>query len=105
MRFFKPSANREVYEFEWADALVDDDTISSFTVTADSGITLSSAATKVGGNVIRQVVEGGTHGSNYKITCSITTAASKIKTKDIFIFVRDSGAGANPAIGAGGSSL
>lgn len=61
------------------------DTITSFTISADPGITIVSSS-KTGG-VIKVFVSGGTDGVNYKITCTVSTAGGRVKQGEIEIAV------------------
>ena len=62
------------------------DSISSFNVAADTGITIASSS--LAGSVVKVWVADGVNGSSYNITATVTTAAGRIKQATITIKVR-----------------
>lgn len=66
-----------------ATSWLDGDTISSATVTAESGLTVDSYSTD--GDDVEAWLSGGTAGQQYIMTCRITTAAAV--TDDISVTV------------------
>ena len=59
------------YELDWSDWLSEGETITSYTVTADTGIT-KEADSKTG-NIVTIWLSGGTAGERYVVTCTIVT--------------------------------
>lgn len=88
--FLKQPAENKDYQFDW-DAFLDPtsgDTIGSAVVTATpSGITLGSQT--INPTNVTQFISGGVDGTDYKITCKITTAQGRIAEAEIFISVRE----------------
>lgn len=82
-----PTARKD-YDFDWVEWLPTGDTIASAVVTAESGITVYSTATT--STVVKVWLTGGTDGSDYVITCTITTANSpaRIEPRAMIVPVR-----------------
>ncbi|MFY9174404.1 MAG: hypothetical protein WAO24_03565 [Peptococcia bacterium] len=71
------------YVFDWTGWLATGETISSYTVTAQSGITLDSdSATD---DTVTVWLSGGTSGSRYRVSCKITTNAGRIDERSMII--------------------
>lgn len=95
-----PAANLD-YIFDWAaatntndpdatsDYLEAGETISSHSVTADSGITASSGTLGDGNTSVTVWVSGGTVGRTYDVTCQITTSLTRIDERTIHILVQN----------------
>ncbi len=72
------------YSLNWSPWL-DGDTISGYSVTAESGITVSSV---VGGSaIVAWWLSGGTAGRTYDITVEITTAAGRLDQRTVRVYV------------------
>lgn len=87
--FTKQPVSNLDYDFDWQRWLepTAGDVISIADVIADPGITLGtkqSTATRV-----KQFISGGTSGSDYKVSCTITTVQGRIEQKEIKILVRE----------------
>lgn len=83
----KQPADTLDYDFDFAAWLADrSDTIASQVVTAEVGITVG-AVTQLNG-VVKVYLSGGTTGNAYKVTCTITTAASTPRVKQAEITVK-----------------
>jgi len=70
------------YEFDWALELAQFDpvdTISSFVITPDAGITVDSSL-QAGASVL-PTLSGGTDGSDYNVECEIGTAGGRTLKK------------------------
>lgn len=63
------------------------DSIDSYAVTADTGISI--ATHRRDGFVITAVMTGGTNGTSYKVTVRITTVAGLIKETEFSIKVKE----------------
>lgn len=74
------------YIWDWSRWL-GEDTISSRTVTAESGITKDSDSILTGSQKVRAFISGGTVGETYDVTCQITTAAGRTDERTIAIEV------------------
>ena len=70
---------------DWLTAL--SDTAASHTVTAEAGITIDSSSLTAG--VVQVWLSGGTDGTTYKITATITTAAGRVKEDEIKIKIKE----------------
>ena len=95
MAFRKDPAAVLDYAFDWgttADGhdrpwLNEDETITAHTVTVDPGLT--KGATSVDGGRVTVWLSGGTTGTNYKVTCAVTTNQGRTDERTIRIDVRD----------------
>lgn len=81
-----PSAYLD-YAFDWSDWLVAGETITSFTVSAETGLTVASDGEVSG--VVTAWLSGGTANRDYPVTCQITTSQGRIDERTITINVRD----------------
>lgn len=72
------------YQFDWTDWLDQGETISSYTIDADPGLTVHSDAQD--GPVVTVWLSGGTAGRIYNVTCTITSSvgASPMPSPNIF---------------------
>jgi len=69
---------------EWLDAL--GDTAVSHTCAVETGITMLSSSLSAG--VVKVWLSGGTSGTKYKVTASITTATATPRVKEAEIIVK-----------------
>ena len=83
-----PSADLD-YAFNWRPDtkpwLEADETIASYIVTPDTGITVDSSTESDG--KVTVWLSGGTAGINYKVACLITTSAGRTDERTIWIKV------------------
>ena len=86
------------YKFDFAnttnggdkpDWLESGETISTRTVTVDSGITKDSDSITDAGTSVTVWLSGGTAGQNYKVVCRIVTSASRTDERTMIIQVRE----------------
>ena len=79
------------YAFDWNDSsdpwLASGETISSHTITADTGITVDSDSESSG--VVTVWLSGGTAGQDYDVACKIVTSASRTDERTITIKCRN----------------
>jgi len=73
------------YVFDWTGWLATGETISDYTITADTGITVDSSTEDAG--KVTVWLSGGTAGINYKVACLITTSAGRTDERTIWIKV------------------
>ena len=73
------------YVFDWTGWLATGETITDYTITADTGITVDSPTEDDG--KVTVWLSGGTAGINYKVACLITTAAGRTDERTIWIKV------------------
>jgi hypothetical protein len=73
--FIKDPSDVLDYTFDWTDFLATGETISSYTVTPDTGLTKDSDSQASG--VITYWVSGGTADSLYNVVCKIVTSAGR----------------------------
>ena len=86
--FIKQPADVLDYDIDYRDWLADrSDTLQSATVTAETGLTVSSFVIVQG--VVKVFLSGGTDGGSYKVTCTATTAGGRVKQAEIRINVKD----------------
>lgn len=74
------------YAFDWSDWLATSETISTYTLTVPSGITLDSDS-RVGGAVVCWF-SGGAEGNVYSIVCHIVTDAQREDDRTMFIRIQ-----------------
>jgi len=86
------------YKFDWkaltngsgtSDWLATAETISSFTIDADTGITVSSSAKSDGDTSVTVWLSGGTAGTDYSVRCEITTSLSRKDERTMTIQCRE----------------
>ena len=85
--FIKQPAEKLDYDFDYSEWLDSSDDIASVDVSADTGITVESNS--IVGQRVKAYLSGGTHGSTYKVECTVTTDAGRIKQDEIKIKVKD----------------
>jgi len=73
------------YAFDWSSWLATDETISSHTVTVDTGITKDSDSESSG--IVTVWLSGGTADTVYDVACKIVTSASRTDERTIKIRV------------------
>ena len=73
------------YVFDWTEWLATGETITDYTITADTGITVDSPTEDDG--KVTVWLSGGTAGVNYKVACLITTSAGRTDERTIWIKV------------------
>jgi len=87
-RFNKQPAEVQDYDIDFGEYLTAmADTGSSHFVTVEQGITLVSSTLASG--VVKVWLSGGTHGTNYKVTATLTTTGGRVKEHEILIRVRE----------------
>lgn len=87
-RFYKQPVDVLDYDFDFSDWLTDRaDTILSFTVTADTGLTVGDTSTVDG--VVKVFLSGGTSGQQYKVTCTVVTNGGRTKQAELAIKVKE----------------
>lgn len=77
------------YKWDWSDWLVDGDTISTHTITADAGITVDSSSTTDAATSVTVWLSSGDDGANYAVTCKIVTAAGRTDQRTAVFWVED----------------
>ena len=86
------------YKFDWAastngsgssDWLASGETISSHTITADSGITVDSSSVTDTNTSVTVWLSGGTVNNDYEITCRVVTSDSRTDDRTITIKVQE----------------
>ena len=88
-RFDKdPSAVLD-YKFDWSDWLDSGETISTRTITAETGIVVDSSSLTDTSTSVTAWLSGGTAGNVYDVACLITTSASRTDERTIKITCRE----------------
>ena len=86
------------YTFDWAAStngtgtsnwLASDETLSTITITATTGITVDSSSLTDTNTSVTVWLSGGTAGTDYEIACKVTTSANRTDERTITIQVRD----------------
>ena len=75
------------YSFDWSDWLDVTETISSYTIDADTGITVDSDSESAG--VVTVWLSGGTAGQTYAVRCEIVTSDSRTDERTMLIKVQE----------------
>ena len=76
------------YNFDWSSWLDDTpETISSHTITVESGLTKDSDSESSG--IVTAWLSGGTAGQRYKVECEITTSESRTDERTMIIVVQE----------------
>lgn len=75
------------YAFDWSDWLESGETISSHTITVDTGLTTDSDSESSG--VVTIWLSGGTHGVDYIVACKISTSHSRTDERSVNIRCRE----------------
>lgn len=99
-RIFPPKDPDAVldYKFDWkaetngngdSDWLASGETISTRTVTVDSGITKDSDALTDTNTSVTVWLSGGTDGADYEVACKIVTSASRTDERTAKVPVRE----------------
>lgn len=91
--FVKDPDEVKDYVFEWngaspGPALSTGDSVSSFTVAVESGITLDSSE-EFEDDAVRVWLSGGTAGNDYTVTCRVVTAQGRTLEASILVKVRN----------------
>lgn len=86
------------YKFDWkaltngsgtSDWLATAETIDSFTIDADTGITVDSSAKSDGDTSVTVWLSGGTAGTDYAVRCEIETTLSRTDERTMTIQCRE----------------
>ena len=86
-KFEKQPADKQDFDIDFSDWLTGlSDVAASHTVTADTGITITST---LSGGVVKVWASGGTDGVTYKVTATLTTTGQRIKQAEIKIKVKE----------------
>lgn len=75
--------------FKWIDWLESGETITTHTITVDTGITDDSSAIVDSSKNVEVFLSGGTAGQFYLVACLITTSAARTDERTIRIQVLD----------------
>ena len=72
------------YAFDWSSWLATGETISTRTITVDTGLTQPSTDTESSG-IVTVWLSGGTANNTYDVACKIATSASRTDERTITI--------------------
>lgn len=87
-KFVKQPSEVLDYDVDFSDWFSNrSDTPSTFTVTAETGITVVSSSRI--GNVVKIILSGGTSGTKYKVTVKLTTTNLLVKEADFIVAVKE----------------
>lgn len=75
------------YSVDWTAWLAEGETITSYTFTADTGLTVVSDSEADG--VVTVWLTGGTAGRRYKVECQVTTDQDRTDERSFFLKVVD----------------
>lgn len=85
--FYKDPDSVLDYKFDWSQWLSTSESISTYVVTAATGITNTTSTSD--SNSVTVWMSGGNAGSNYPVACLIQTDSSRIDERTIRIHVRN----------------
>lgn len=86
------------YKFDWkaltngsgpSDWLASSETISSFVITADAGLTVNSSSQTDTNTSVTVWLSGGTDGTEYSLACKIVTSSARTDERTVTISVRN----------------
>ena len=87
-KYVKQPADIQDYDVDFNDYLTPfSDTGLSHTATIDTGITLVSSTLSAG--IVKVWLSGGTDGTTYKLTVTLTTTGGRVKQYEINIKVKE----------------
>lgn len=87
-KFTKQPVEVQDYDVDFNDYLeFHNDVASTHTVVAETGLTIEASALTDG--VVKVFVSGGTDGSTYKVSATITTLGGRVKQGDIQVKVKE----------------
>jgi len=84
------------YKFDWAaltngtgtsDWLQASETITSYAITADTGLTVDSSSITDAGTSVTVWLSSGSEGNSYMVSCTITTSQGRTDERSIVIDV------------------
>ena len=82
-RFLKDPDAVLDFAFDWSSWLQSGETISSYSITAETGITVDSDSQASG--VVTVWLSGGTAGTEYTVACKIETSSSRTDERSMTI--------------------
>lgn len=85
--FTKQPSDAMDYDIDYTDWLTSGDNVQSAVVTPDTGITLDSMV--INDPRIKIWLSGGTAGTTYKITCTMTSADGRVRQDEFKIRVKE----------------
>jgi hypothetical protein len=86
MTTFLKDPNEELdYGFDWSSWLASGESIATYSLSAEAGITLGTNSVNAG--IITYWLSGGTEGETYKITCQVETNEGRIGERTMRIRV------------------
>lgn len=74
---------------KWLGVVSGGDTIATFTVTVDDGLTLNSSALTTDSKGVTMWLEGGTPGQTYRAHCKIVTVGDRTDERDVFFKIKE----------------
>lgn len=75
------------FAFDWTEWLAAGETITAFTTTADTGVTVDSSSQT--GGLVTVWLTDGVLGSTARVTCHVTTSAGRADDRSITVRVVD----------------
>lgn len=76
------------YYFDWSDWLEDGETITSFDVSGETGITVYDTSLTGANSVVEAWLRDGVLGQSYRVTCSIITSNDRHDARYIAVRIR-----------------
>lgn len=86
-RRYKDPDETSLFTFDWTRRL-GADTITSYVLTADAGLTIEDDSIVDGNQKVSLLVSGGVDGGNYSVVCAIQTAGGQSFERTGVIAVR-----------------
>jgi hypothetical protein len=85
--FIKQPSDTMDYDIDYTDWLTTGDNVSSVVITKDTGITVDSSF--INDPRVKIWLSGGTAGTTYKVTCTMTSADGRIRQDEFKVKVRE----------------
>ena len=85
--FIKQPSDTMDYDIDYTDWLTTGDNVSSVVITTETGITVDSSF--INDPRVKIWLSGGTAGTTYKVTCTMTSADGRIRQDEFKVKVRE----------------
>lgn len=87
--FHKQPADVVDFDVDFSEWMASNDVISMAVSTTDTGLTLGATVINPANSTVKQWVSGGSDGSTYKVSMTITTTGGRTKQAEFKVKVRD----------------
>ena len=87
--FQKQPADKLDYDLDFSDWMATDDTLTGAVATSSVPDELIIESVTISGQTVKVWISGGTSGTTYKVTATVTSSQGRIKELDFKIRVKD----------------